>query len=568
MASRVEATHANHVRYAEHTRKAHTRDRIAKGILWGAAGVTMTMLVLIVGFIIVNGFYTRSTVDAPVLPYVQEAVPISERTSVSLITHRSLRLRDLTYDEIREIYQGLNSYWGYLTGQNRNIRPLVWGDGEFLRAASRYLLLGEPGFPGAITRVPDREGALRAVREERGAIALVPSQWAEGVRGINVVGIRQVSVVVHPAVLALQAGRRLDSLTAGQVADLLSGRAATWDEVGGPSIEIRAANPAADDPGEYEPLPVVPVVPDESVPKFRNPLETAFIDLTPAAASRTVTSVDGLLAAVSTTRGAVGVVRRRAALESEVNTVSVERTTHELNLRPSFVVEAPSRAGAVGGISYIIINTLVMVAMVLLIATPIGVAAAVYLVEYAKQGLLVRILRIGTDTLAGIPSIIFGLFGMVFFSQFLRLQTGLLAGAFTLTIMILPTVVRTSEEALKSVPNSLREGSLALGVTKLQTIFWTVIPAASSGILTGVILGIGRAIGETAAILFTLGSNLAIIRSLNSPMRVLSVHLYMLVRENISLPNAFATATILVGIVFLVNYATRRLITRSSGTME
>jgi phosphate transport system permease protein len=203
-----------------------------------------------------------------------------------------------------------------------------------------------------------------------------------------------------------------------------------------------------------------------------------------------------------------------------------------------------------------------MVAFVLAIATPIGVSAAIYLVEYARQGRFVTILRVGTDTLAGVPSIIFGLFGMVFFSQFLGLQTGLLAGSFTLTLMILPTVVRTSEEALRSVPTEIREGSLALGATKLQTIFRTVLPAASPGILTGIILGIGRAVGETAALLFTMGSNLAMVQSLNSPIRVLSVHLYLLIRENISIPNAFATATILVAIIIAVNFTTRQLIGR------
>ena len=552
-------------RYAAHTRKVHIRDRVAKGVLWGAAGITMTMLVLIVGFIIVNGFYTRSTIDAPVLPYVEESVALSETERFAVATHRSLRLRDLTYGELREIYLGLNSYWGYLTGQNRNIRALVAGGASFSNAAADYLSLGEGGFPDGVARVGSREEALAALDRDGGAVALIPASWVEGERGLNVVGVRQVSVVVHPDVLALQAGRRLDSLTAAQVEDLIDGSAATWEDVGGPSIEIEAADPAQDDPGVYEPLPVVPVRLDSAVPAYRRPAAEAFVDLSRADSSVTVASVDRLIATVEETPGAVGIVRRRAALDTGAEVVSVERTTHSLNLRPSFIVSAPSRAGAVGGISYIIINTLVMVAMVLFIATPIGVAAAVYLVEYAKQGKLVQILRIGTDTLAGVPSIIFGLFGMVFFSQFLQLQTGLLAGALTLTIMILPTVVRTSEEALKSVPNSLREGSLALGVTKLQTIFFTVIPAASSGILTGLILGIGRAIGETAAILFTLGSNLAMIRSFNSPMRVLSVHLYMLVRENISLPNAFATATILVAIVFLVNFATRRLITRSTG---
>ena len=215
-----------------------------------------------------------------------------------------------------------------------------------------------------------------------------------------------------------------------------------------------------------------------------------------------------------------------------------------------------------GGLSYIIVNTVAMIIFVLLIATPIGVSAAIFLVEYAKQGRLIYILRLGTDTLAGIPSIIFGLFGMVFFSQILGFKTGLVSGTLTLTIMILPTIVRTSEEALKSVSGGLREGSLALGATKLQTIFRVVLPAASPGILTGVILAIGRAVGETAALLFTMGSNLALLRSLNSPIRVLSVHLYMLIRENISIPNAFAAATILVVIVFFVNYSTTKLIGR------
>ncbi len=203
-----------------------------------------------------------------------------------------------------------------------------------------------------------------------------------------------------------------------------------------------------------------------------------------------------------------------------------------------------------------------MVMVVTIIAGIIGVGAAIYLVEYAKQGPLLYAFRVGTETLAGIPSIIFGLFGLVFFSQFLELKTGLISGSLTITLMILPTIIGTSEEALKSVPKELMEGSMALGATKLETVLRVAIPTALPGILTGIILGIGRAIGETAAILFTMGSNMSLIKSLNSPVRVLSVHLYLLIRENISMANAFATATILVLIVFVVNYITRRLIGR------
>ena len=165
-----------------------------------------------------------------------------------------------------------------------------------------------------------------------------------------------------------------------------------------------------------------------------------------------------------------------------------------------------------GGISYIIINTLVLILATLLISTPIGVAAAIYLTEYSKQGPFLKLLRMGTETLAGIPSIVFGLFGRIFFVQILHLGIGFLSSTLTITLMILPTIVRTSEEALSSVPQTFREGSLALGATKLETIRKVVLSAASPGILTGVILGIGRVVGRnscTALVLLVPAMNLS-----------------------------------------------------------
>jgi phosphate transport system permease protein len=234
------------------------------------------------------------------------------------------------------------------------------------------------------------------------------------------------------------------------------------------------------------------------------------------------------------------------------------------NLTLDYLVEAPRLSGRVGGISTIILNTFWMLLLTLLFAAPLGVAAAVYLVEYAKQGPLVTILRLGTETLAGIPSIIFGLFGMLFFVNILHFGFGLLSGCLTLTLMILPTVVRTSEEALKSVSKALREGSLALGATKLQTIAKVVIPAAAPGILTGLILGIGRAVGETAALLFTMGSDYKAARGLFSSARVLSAHVYLLFAEGISFDRAFSTATVLILIVLAFNFAAKRLVGRMS----
>jgi phosphate transport system permease protein len=222
----------------------------------------------------------------------------------------------------------------------------------------------------------------------------------------------------------------------------------------------------------------------------------------------------------------------------------------------------------VGGISTIILNTLYMIVLTVLFAVPLGVAAAVYLVEYAKQGNLLSVMRLGTETLAGIPSIIFGLFGMLVFVDKLHFGFGLLSGCLTLTLMILPTIIRTSEEALKSVPRSLREGSLALGATKLATIARVVIPAAMPGIMTGIILGIGRAVGETAALLFTMGSNYKAAKGLFSSARVLSAHIYLLFAEGISFDKAFSTATVLIVVVLGFNFLSKvfmKRMNRNSG---
>lgn len=550
---------------SDHTRVVHRREAFAKGLIWGAAGLTMTILILIVGYVVVNGVFARDVADDEVTPFVQESIRLLPDRSVraSLVATRSLRLRDLTYDQVVDVVAGELTFWGYITGQNRNVTVYVADTPAFGEAVSAYLQLTPSEFSDEVIRAEDPAQLAREIRAADGAIAIVPTEWVDGMRRVRRVGVRQLSVVVHPDVPALQAGRRLTELSGSrpnQVHGLLSGSTDVWSEIGGPSIEIEPADPPAGDPGVYRPLPVVPVLFSPSAGLHADLVSAYLAGVEASPGAIYAESVDEFAETIRSTPGSVGLLRRPEALQADLDSMSVRRVTRRVNLRPSFFLNPPSRAGAVGGVSYIIINTLTMIAFVLAIATPTGVAAAVYLVEYAKQGRLLRILRIGTDTLAGIPSIIFGLFGLVFFAQFLRLKTGLLSGALTLTLMILPTLVRTSEEALRNVPRSLREGSLALGVTKLQTIVHVVLPAAAPGILTGVILGIGRAVGETAALLFTMGSNLALIRNINSPMRVLSVHLYMLVREDISLPNAFATATILVIIVFLVNYATTRLI--------
>ena len=200
-----------------------------------------------------------------------------------------------------------------------------------------------------------------------------------------------------------------------------------------------------------------------------------------------------------------------------------------------------------------IINTVAMVALALAFSVPFGIGAAIYLVEYAKSGnKLVGIVRLTAETLTGIPSIIYGLFGMLFFVIALGWSYSMLAGAMTLAIMVLPTIMRTTEEALLCVPASYREGSFGLGAGKLRTIFRIVLPAAMPGILSGVILAIGRIVGETAALIYTAGTMTGMAGIMDSG-RTLAIHMYVLSNEGLHKNEANATAVVLLIIVLMIN---------------
>ncbi|WMJ84628.1 phosphate ABC transporter permease PstA [Oscillospiraceae bacterium LTW-04] len=211
-----------------------------------------------------------------------------------------------------------------------------------------------------------------------------------------------------------------------------------------------------------------------------------------------------------------------------------------------------------------LINTFSITALSLLVAVPLGVFSAVYTVEYARRGnKLVKIVRMTSETLSGIPSIVYGLFGFLFFVSALGWSYSMLAGVFTLAIMILPLIMRTTEEALQSVPDSFREGSFGLGAGRLRTVFKIVLPAAQPGILAGVILAVGRIVGETAALIYTSGTVAKIPGSLMESGRTLSVHMYALASEGLYIDQAYATAVVLLIIVTGINalsfYLARRL---------
>jgi phosphate transport system permease protein len=229
---------------------------------------------------------------------------------------------------------------------------------------------------------------------------------------------------------------------------------------------------------------------------------------------------------------------------------------------PGFLFSEPQDMGRHGGIFSTIVATAYITLLAILMASPLGVGTAIYLTEYTRESWATRVIRFGSECLAGVPSIILGLFGFVLFVLKLGLGWSVLSGALTLAIMVLPIIIRTSEEAIKAVPQEFRTACYSLGLSQWQTVTRIVLPSALPGITTGIMLSVGRSLGETAVLLFTAGAALRTPVSLLDSGRTMAVHFYILAREGISMPNAYGTAAVLVVSILLINLIAYTLMQR------
>jgi phosphate transport system permease protein len=218
--------------------------------------------------------------------------------------------------------------------------------------------------------------------------------------------------------------------------------------------------------------------------------------------------------------------------------------------------------GRSGGIYPFILGTLFVSLVAIVIAVPFGIGTAFYLAEYTRESAVTKVIRFSAESLAGIPSIVYGLFGFIFFVIYMDLHWSVLAGGLTLAFMILPTIIRTSEEAIRAVPRTYREVSYSLGGTKFQTIIKAVFPSAIQGITNGVILSLGRCVAETAAVILTAGMALRTPNSIFSSTRTMAVHFYILAREGISMENAYGTAALLIILIFIINVVSNAIVNR------
>jgi phosphate transport system permease protein len=229
---------------------------------------------------------------------------------------------------------------------------------------------------------------------------------------------------------------------------------------------------------------------------------------------------------------------------------------------PAFLFQDPTDMGRAGGIFSSIVATAYITALAILLASPLGVGTAIYLTEYTREGWATRIIRFGAECLAGVPSIILGLFGFVLFVLKLGFGWSVLSGALSLAIMVLPIIIRTSEEAIKAVPQDYRTACYSLGLSQWQIVTRIVLPSALPGITTGIMLSVGRSLGETAVLLFTAGAALRTPVSVFDSGRTMAVHFYILAREGLSMPNAYGTAAVLVISILLINVTAYTLMQR------
>ncbi|MBI9106303.1 MAG: phosphate ABC transporter permease PstA [Spirochaetales bacterium] len=515
--------------------KAKRRNLAANVLLWGSAALTLGILLYILGFILYRGFRSDNIIESDFIDSSGISVPLDWHDGDSvLIVNDKTRLKEINLRDLESLLNGKPDNWGNINSQDLDVLP--------------YMLSSAKGEFGKNTTYRESPSEIvSSVASQPGALGLIPASFLSLTenKDINIIPVKMLSVGVNPSVLEIENNIKLRYIDRKILRKILRGELTNWQEAAGRDMPVRLVLPP---PGSFEWDALIEIAGVSSEELAQSAVGTS--------------SFDEFYSKINSTPGAFGMIRNDRAEENNIKLLSYRYRQTGANLQWWFLFEEPKRAGRVGGISTIVLNTIYMVLLTVLFSTPIGIGAAVYLTEYAKQGTLVKMLRLGTETLAGIPSIIFGLFGFIVFVGAMHMGIGLLSGTLTLTLMILPTIIRTSEEAIKGVPRSFSAGSLALGAGKWQTIYKVVLPAAAPGILTGVILAIGRAVGETAALLFTMGFDYRAVKNLSTSARVLSTHLYQLVKEGISFDRAFATATILIFIVLFVNLVSTRLIKR------
>ena len=464
-------------------------------LIYASAVSTALVLIGMIGYISFRGLYRETTTINQIIKS-DNIIYKLDNEDYALIVNKKIKRDSLDITEIGEILSRDIKNWSSVSESRAEIK-LISLLNNTKNINSKYFIADMRNF----------EDFRKYLLTKPGVIGFVKHDLIEKInlKGLKVLNVNTMCVAAGAKVSEIINNKKISVIDKRDFERIVNGEVDNWKQVGGHDLKLQ---------------------------RFDN------------------------IEQVEKSEGGFAVVDYMEASEKGLSIIPVKYKKKGANITPSFLFDKPVKAGKAGGISTIILNTGFMIILTLLFSVPVGVGAAVYLTEYAQPGRIMRIIRLGVETLAGIPSILFGLFGFIFFVDILHMGIGLLSGSLTTAMMIIPVIIRTSEEALIAVPAAYREGSLALGADLWYTIKKVVLPAAKPGILSGIILSIGRALGETAALVFTMGFDYRLANGIKSSARVLSVHLYQLVREGISFERAFATAFVLMVFIFLINTAT------------
>ncbi|WKC86663.1 phosphate ABC transporter permease PstA [Borreliella lanei] len=444
----------------------------------------------------------------------------NKEIQIAFIVNKNINTEKISIEDIYNIYNNKISHWGSISDQGIDIIPIASSIDSISNKAILKTLIKNNVFNNRYIKIePSTKKILQTINNTIGSISYLTKEEFESLDfklypNIKALKIKTMSVLISKKTLTKNENEIINTLGIDEVEKLIKGKE-KWVNLISKDIKLKIIK---------------------------------YLD-----------QEENIIQAIEKTEGALAIVPWHYFQNFKAPFIKMHYFDKSSPLNLNFILSIPRDSGAYGGISYLILNTFYVILLTTAISIYIGIGTGVMLAEYTSSKIFYKILSMSVDILSSIPAIIFGLFGLIFFVPIFGI--GILSGAITSSLMILPMIVKTTEEAFKTIPKSYKYASFALGANKTETIIKVMVPAAIPGILTGVVLAIGRALGETAVLLFTMGTNLGLATNLNEPSRTLTVHLLMLFQEG-HLDKGFGTASILVIMVLIVNLTSKFLINK------
>ncbi|WP_281861717.1 phosphate ABC transporter permease PstA [Candidatus Borrelia fainii] len=483
----------------------------------------ITLLFFLISYIVYNSLFFTSKKQTLFLDETKHFLPFTLKNKIikiAFIINKSIKLEEITTQDIYNIYNNKISHWGSISDQSIDIVPIASSQSNLASTVILQTFTKNNKFNNRyIKLVESNEKIIENVNKTIGAIGYLTKEELEKLdfkkySEIKSLKIKSMSILVGKKTLQKSEHEIINTLNLNQIKKLLI-KKIDWNDLISKNIKL-------------------------NIIKYSNYDKNAI---------KTVEEHEGTIA----------VVPWHSFYKSDAPFLNLYYMKKDMPLNLNFILSTPRNSGKYGGISYLIFNTFYVILLTAIISISIGIGTGIMLAEYTANKILYKTVSMSVDILSSIPAIIFGLFGLIFFVPIFGM--GILSGAITSSLMILPMIIKTTEEALKSIPKSYKYASVALGANKTETIIKILLPASSPGILTGIVLAIGRALGETAVLLFTMGTNLGLASSLNEPSRSLTVHLLLLFQEGY-LNKGFATASILIIMILLINLTSKFLINK------